>query len=43
MKKNWFNLSATEVAKKLETDIENGLTESEVTKRYETYCKNELK
>ena len=43
MEKNWFNLSATEVAKKLETDIENGLAESEVTKRYETYGKNELK
>lgn len=43
MEKNWFNLSATEVAKKLETDVENGLTSSEVTKRYETYGKNELK
>lgn len=43
MEKNWFNLSVEEVAKKLKTDTEKGLSSSEVSKRYETYGKNELK
>jgi len=43
MEKKWFNLSAIESAKKLETDLENGLSLSEVTKRYNTYGRNELK
>ena len=43
MEKNWFNLSATETAKQLETDIENGLNSEEVSKRYEKYGRNELK
>ena len=43
MDKNWFNLSIKEVQKELLTDIENGLSEEEVNKRYETYGKNKLK
>ncbi len=43
MEKNWFNLTATEVAKQLETDIEKGLSSDQVSKRYEKYGRNELK
>ena len=41
--KNWFNLSVKEVSQELSTDLENGLSQEEVNKRYETYGKNELK
>ncbi len=43
MEEKWFNLSANETEKKLETDIQNGLKSEEVQKRYEKYGKNELK
>lgn len=43
MEKNWFNLSAKEAAKQLETDLEKGLSSEEVSKRYEKYGRNELK
>lgn len=42
-KENWFNLSFEETAKKLDTNIVNGLSEEEVTKRKEKYGLNELK
>ncbi len=41
--RKWFKLSRKETAEKLQTDIENGLTQEEVAKRYEKYGKNELK
>jgi len=43
MGEKWFNLSVKSVIQKLNTDIENGLTSDEVSKRYETYGRNELK
>jgi Ca2+-transporting ATPase len=43
MEKKWFNLSVKETVTKLETDTQKGLSSSEVSKRYETYGKNELK
>ena len=43
MSEKWFNLSEKEVTKKLNTNTEKGLTNEEVSKRYETYGHNELK
>jgi len=43
MGEKWFNLSVKSVSQKLNTDVENGLTSDEVSKRYETYGRNELK
>lgn len=43
MEEKWFNLSVSETEKKLETNIENGLSSEEVQKKYEKYGKNELK
>lgn len=43
MGEKWFNLSVKSVTQKLNTDIEKGLTSDEVSKRYETYGRNELK
>ncbi len=43
MGEKWFNLSVKSVMQKLNTDIEKGLTSDEVSKRYETYGRNELK
>ena len=43
MEEKWFNLSVKSVAEKLKTNTENGLSSAEVSKRYETYGKNELK
>ncbi len=41
--KKWFKLSRKETAEELQTDIDNGLPQEEVTKRYEKYGRNELK
>ena len=43
MGEKWFNLSVKSVSQKLNTNVENGLTSDEVSKRYETYGRNELK
>ena len=43
MEEKWFNLSVKTVSEKLHTDTEKGLSSSEVSKRYETYGRNELK
>ena len=43
MEEKWFSKSLKETAKKLETDIEKGLSQDEVNKRYEKYGHNELK
>ena len=43
MDEKWFNLTEKQTEKKLETNVKNGLTTEEVTKRYEKYGKNELK
>ena len=43
MEEKWFNLSVEDTVKKLNTDIDKGLTSEEVSKRYETYGRNELK
>ena len=43
MEEKWFNMSVKESAKKLETDIDKGLSQEEVNKRYEKYGRNELK
>lgn len=43
MEEKWFSKSLKETAKLLETDIENGLSQEEVNKRYEKYGHNELK
>lgn len=43
MEEKWFSKSLKETAKLLETDIENGLSQKEVNKRYEKYGHNELK
>ena len=43
MEEKWFSKSLKETAKKLETDIEKGLSQDEVNKRYEKYGRNELK
>ena len=43
MEEKWFNLSVKKVTEKLNTDIEKGLSSEEVSKRYETYGRNELK
>ena len=40
--KKWFKLSRNKTAEELETNIETGLTEEEVNKRYEKYGRNEL-
>ena len=40
---NWYNLTAEETAKKLETDFKKGLSDAEVTARREKYGTNELK
>ena len=42
-KENWYNLTAEETAKKLETDLKKGLSDAEVTARREKYGTNELK
>ena len=42
-KENWYNLTAEETAKKLETDLNNGLSDAEVTARREKFGTNELK
>ena len=42
-KENWYNLTAEETAKKLETDLNKGLSDAEVTARREKYGTNELK
>lgn len=42
MEQKWFNLTVEETAKKLETDIENGLNIDEVNERQKKYGKNEL-
>ncbi len=43
MEEKWFHISVKETVKKLETDLQNGLSSQEVIKRYEKYGKNELK
>ena len=43
MENKWFNLAEKQVVQKLDTNVEKGLTSSEITKRYEKYGKNELK
>ena len=40
---NWYNLTAEETAKKLETDFKKGLSDADVTVRREKYGTNELK
>ena len=42
-KSNWFQKDVEEVEKELETNLEEGLTTEEVTKRREKYGLNELK
>ena len=42
-KENWYNLTAEDTAKKLETDLKKGLSDAEVTARREKYGTNELK
>lgn len=42
-KENWYNLTAEETAKKLETDLHKGLSDAEVSARREKYGTNELK
>ena len=42
-KENWYNLTAEETAKKLETDLNKGLSDAEVTAKREKYGTNELK
>jgi len=42
MEENWFNLSIDETTKKLETDLNQGLTSEEVLKRREKYGENKL-
>ena len=42
-KENWYNLTVEETAKKLETDLNNGLSDAEVVARREKYGTNELK
>ena len=42
-KENWYNLTAEETAKKLETDLKQGLSDAEVSARREKYGTNELK
>ncbi len=41
-KTQWFSLTVEEVAKTLETDVEKGLADSQVSKRTEEFGKNEL-
>lgn len=43
MEEKWFNKSVKETAKELKTDVQNGLSQDEVNKRYEKYGRNELK
>ena len=43
MAENWFNKSIEETKKILNTDLENGLSNEEFTKRKEKYGLNELK
>ena len=43
MEEKWFHKSVKEVIKTLNTDGEKGLSQEEVSKRYEKYGKNELK
>ena len=43
MEEKWFNLSSKDTEKKLETNIEKGLSFEEVSKKRETYGRNELK
>ncbi len=43
MAENWFNKSAEETSKVLETDLQKGLEDSEIQKRKEKYGLNELK
>ena len=42
-KVNWFNKDVKDVEKKLNTDINNGLSTEEVEKRKQEYGLNELK
>ena len=42
-KENWYNLSVEDTTKKLETNLEQGLSDAEVTARREKYGTNELK
>ena len=42
MEKNWFNKSVKETEQELETDIKNGLKNTEIASRYEKYGYNEL-
>ena len=41
-KKKWYNISVEDTVKSLNTNLEHGLTEEEVTKRAEEYGYNEL-
>ena len=41
MEEKWFNLSSKQAVEKLKTDLNQGLSSSEISKRYETYGKNE--
>ena len=43
MEKNWYNLSVDETAKKLNTNVESGLSNEGVKKSREKYGLNELK
>ena len=43
MEKQWFNQTSDEVVKKLNSDIQKGLSDEEVKKRQESYGFNELK
>lgn len=43
MEEKWFNKSVKQTSKELETDVEKGLSQDEVNKRYEKYGRNELK
>ena len=43
MNQNWFNLSVDEVKRKLDTDLDSGLKQEEVSKRQSQYGYNELK
>ena len=43
MEKKWFNLSINETKNVLQTDLENGLTDEQVSKNREEYGYNELK
>ena len=43
MEKEWFNRDINETAKELNTDVKNGLKNSELSSRYEKYGYNELK